>query len=231
MWSIKLKKLADVVSLDKIIHVISTITGMAPVFDRLTTDGKKLSKIGLIFSITNMLILFYLYNTLERLEETFRFFISNISYGMMVIKRNVDLWVPQIYIVGAFYQFSAFDKMLCKLDDFDVFLIKNHADLKYIKTTLRYVKILMLLYVLFSTGISLYSTIAYRQLFETIVPGHVFKSYVFYTNFFLATLKVCTYFYGISLRIDSFKWVLGEIKFRQFNRLDVIPRYQLKIRL
>lgn len=66
---------------------------------------------------------------------------------------------------------------------------------------------------------------------KQIVPGLVYKFGIFYAHVFLVTFKFFTNLYGIGLRIDSFKWVLGDIKFRKFNRLDVLPRYQLKIRL
>lgn len=226
-----MKKLAQFVSLDTVIHVISTIIGIAPVFDRRTRDGRKFSKIGLIFSIIDMSILFYLYNTLERLEDASRHFMTLIPYGMLVIKRNVDLWLPLLFIIGSIFQFSAFDKFLCKLDIFDTYLMKNHADMKYIEISHRNVQILMLFYVLFGTIISILSTCWYRSLFEAIVPGLVYKYGIFYAHVFLVTFKFFTNLYGIGLRIDSFKWVLGDIRFRKFNRLDVLPRYQLKIRL
>lgn len=231
MCSIKIKKVVELVSLDETIHVISTIFGLAPVLDRLTADGKKFFKIGVAFSIINVFILVYLNQTQERLEEIFRLVISVVSYGMLVIKRNVDFWVPQIYILGAFYQFSASDKLFSKLDHFDAYLIKNHADMKYIGTTLKYAKIGMLLYVLIWSTISILSNCWYRSLVETIALGHVYKYTIFYVHVFLVTFKVCTTLYGISLRIDSFKWILGDIKFRQFNRMDVLPRYHLKIRM
>lgn len=219
-------------TLDNSINLIATITGIAPVFDRLTTDGKKFSKIGLIFSTIHISILWYIYSKDGRMNMILRIILNNVMYAMTTLKRLVDLWLPLIFIAGSIYQFSAIDKLWNKLDKFDAYLTENNQNVKLIETKLRKMKILILLGVLFGTILCVLSVCSYTALFESLKPEHFYKGSVYYANFILITLKVCKYFCGISLRIDLFKQVLGDIKFRQSNRLlDALPRYQLKIRM
>lgn len=218
-------------SLDNCINLILTITGLAPVFDRKTNDGRKFSKIGIIFSIIHTIILVYMYSNEGRMDMLLRIILGNVMYAMSVLKRLVDLLLPIIFTVGLIYQFHALDKLSSKLDKFDAYLTDNNQNLQFVEKKLRKIKIFILLVVVFGTIICILSVCSYVSLFEPLILEHYYKSSVYYANFILVTLKVCKYLCGISLRIDLFKQVLGDIKFRQSNRLDALPRYQLKIRM
>lgn len=207
------------------INIVLTITGIAPVFDRRNKNGEKYSMIGICFSVIGIFAVFYVDHLESYMLELYRAIFKDVMFGMVHLKRLIDISSPIGMICGSIVQFESLNGLCQKMDKFDEFLIKNNVNISIIHRRKQQATIIILLGTLVTTIICIVSVVYRGLIYQPMSIQLFYIGSVYYINFVLVTLKVCKYLFGISLRMDLFKQVLDNIKFRHSDRRDLVPRY------
>lgn len=210
--------------------LVMTLLGSRPVFDQRKLDGSKFSKIGLIFVIIHTGIDIYIYHGSAKTIATLRKFYTSVMFGMLYIRRFVNLTWPIAMVLGDIYQFPATDILSEKLQKLDAYFTDNQVDLSHLHKRQRRFSLIVILSVLCGMIINSMSSYYYASALKTFSFHHVYLPIVYHSNFILITLKVCRYLDGIQMRLDLFKVLLSGVQLKpshQFNgHLHIYSRYR-----
>lgn len=208
------------------INFILTLSGTRPVFDRISSKGRKFTLIGVIFVLINFGISLHVdYEHAQVQKYIYKIIMPPLMYAVTYLKRLADLLYPILIIIGSVVQFSCLDELSTKLDKIDSFFKKNNINTEVLDKKLFHFTMLAAVGTIIAMLISTVNLVYNAAYFTGVEFRHYYMGTAYYANFILTTLKVCKYLTGIGMRLDLFQQVLRRINLRHFDR-NALPSYQ-----
>lgn len=215
-----------------LLNVVMTLLGTHPVCDQLRNPtGTRFFIPGVLFNILHFCAQLYT-DYLQSLHlKEIRGAYNNIMYSMVFLKRVVDILWPLIITTGVIVQFPASDTLSRQLKKFDEYLNDNktYVDISKLHKQQKKFSFYVILSVLCSMIVCSLSIYYYNMLFDSFGYHELYVALVYYSNFILVTMKVCRYLNGICIRLDMFKMVLSDIRFKQ-SYFNDSPGFQLTLK-
>lgn len=215
-----------------LVNVVMTLLGTHPVHDQLRNPtGTRFFIPGVLLTILHFGAQLYTDYLQSQHLKVVREAYNDIMYAMVFLKRVVDILLPLIITIGVTVQFPASDTLSRELEKFDAYLKdhKTYVDFSKLHKQQKKFSICVILSVMCSMiGCSL-SIYYYNKLLGSFGYHELYVAIVYYSNFILVTMKVCRYLNGICIRLDMFKVVLSDIRFKQSYFNDT-PGFQLTLK-
>lgn len=199
------------------LNILLVISGIQPVYDQ-RKNGRKYSKIGVMFVILHIVLCLYSDKKSEEEQEVVRMFLKNIMFVMTYLHRFANLFYPMVCVLGAIVQFNELATFLDLQEKFDIYLEKGSMNVLRVHRNLKKVQLWACVIAIVIAGVSFLSQSEHTLLYTDIGFHTVYTGIFFALNYTLLLFKMSINFYAFYLRMNLFTEHLDGILRRDFQQ-------------